>query len=79
MGSNEGADDEKPVHTVYLEGFYIDKYEVTVAQYRKCVEAGQCKEPDTGTDYNWGQSGRDDHPNDRTCLAGQQTRIFWSQ
>jgi len=39
MGSNNGAADEKPVHTVYLDAFYIDKYEVTVAQYKKFLEA----------------------------------------
>ena len=34
MGSNTGDPDEKPVHTVHLDAFYIDKYEVTVAQYK---------------------------------------------
>jgi formylglycine-generating enzyme required for sulfatase activity len=33
---------EYPQHTVYLDGFWIGKYEVTMAQYRKCVEAGAC-------------------------------------
>jgi len=26
-------DDEKPVHTVSIDGFYITKYEVTFSQY----------------------------------------------
>lgn len=47
MGSDDGDDDEKPVHTVNLTAYYIDKYEVSVAQYRRCVEAGICAEPFT--------------------------------
>jgi formylglycine-generating enzyme required for sulfatase activity len=49
MGSADDDPDaetmEKPQHTVYLESFWIDKTEVTNAQYRKCVEAGACEEP----------------------------------
>ena len=32
-------DDEGPPHTVYLDSFYIDKYEVTNRQYRSFLEA----------------------------------------
>ncbi len=45
MGSNEGASDEKPQHTVYLDAFRIDKYEVANAQYKRCVDAGKCQPP----------------------------------
>lgn len=31
--------DEQPQHIVYLDAFYIDKYEVTNAQYREFIEA----------------------------------------
>ena len=33
------SDDEKPVHTVYLDAFYIDRYLVTNAQFKAFVDA----------------------------------------
>ncbi len=42
---NGRAYTEIPVHTVYLDGFWIDKYEVTNGQYARCVEAGVCRAP----------------------------------
>jgi formylglycine-generating enzyme required for sulfatase activity len=33
MGSTEGDDDEQPVHSVTLDSFWIDKHEVTNAQF----------------------------------------------
>jgi serine/threonine-protein kinase len=36
--------DEKPQHMVSLDAFWIDKTEITNAQYNKCVQAGACKE-----------------------------------
>jgi serine/threonine-protein kinase len=53
MGSTDGEDDEKPVHTVTLDSFWIDRTEVTNAQYRHCVEDGACEAP---THCDWGDS-----------------------
>jgi sulfatase modifying factor 1 len=39
------------VHTVYLDAFYIDKYEVTNAQYKKFMDAKGYKAP-----YYWNDS-----------------------
>ena len=41
MGGNAASaySDEKPIHTVYVNSFYIDKYEVTNEEYKKFVDA----------------------------------------
>jgi formylglycine-generating enzyme required for sulfatase activity len=52
MGSDERNNNEKPAHTVYLDAFYIDKTEVTNAQYRACVEAEACDSPSDTTYYD---------------------------
>lgn len=51
MGSNAGDDDEKPVRQVFLDGYWIDKYEVTNAQYARCVAEGACTEPSSLSSY----------------------------
>ena len=42
MGSENGDDEEKPVHTVNVDEFQIEKYEVTNRQYNQCVKADIC-------------------------------------
>lgn len=59
MGSldddKEAYPNEKPQHKVYLDGFWIDKTEVTNEMYRKCVISGACQRPNYGY-------GADQHP-----------------
>lgn len=52
--------DERPPHTIYLDGFWIDRTEVTNHMYRQCVEAGACSQPAHSRRY--GSSGYEDHP-----------------
>jgi len=42
---NGRAYPEIPVNTVYLDGYWIDKYEVTTEQYALCVDDGVCLPP----------------------------------
>lgn len=51
MGS-EVYEGEKPVHTVFLDAYFIDKYEVINAHYKKCVDAGACYPPDETKYYD---------------------------
>jgi formylglycine-generating enzyme required for sulfatase activity len=44
MGSTMSTD-EQPVHRVYLDAFYMDKYHVTVEQYAKYLEATDMEAP----------------------------------
>ncbi len=45
MGGNEGSDDEKPPHTVYLDAFYISRFPVINADYKKFVDAAKHSPP----------------------------------
>ena len=51
MGSDAGFLSERPAHMVELNDFYIDKYEVSNAQYRACVEDLTCELPTNSTAY----------------------------
>jgi formylglycine-generating enzyme required for sulfatase activity len=57
MGSDTGAEDEKPARKVTLGGYWMYKTEVTVAQYRKFCEATGALMPSKPA---WGR--QDTHP-----------------
>ncbi len=77
--------DENPYHKVKLDAYYIDQYEVTIAQYRECVEEKVCRAPKEYSDFD-----ADDQPavgvswNDATTYcewAGKRlpTEAEWEQ
>ena len=74
MGSNDGDEDEKPVHRVTLPTYYLDLYEVTTEQYGDCVRAGGCQEAETGMFCNAGKPERAKHP--VNCVDWSQAAAY---
>jgi formylglycine-generating enzyme required for sulfatase activity len=58
MGSDEGHDDERPQHLVYLDTFEIDRYEITNIQYQRFIQETGRRVPQywTGMRYPEGQA-----------------------
>ena len=58
--------DETPARIIALDGFWIDRTEVTNKQYERCVDAGTCTPPTMNTSYTratyYGDSAYDDYP-----------------
>lgn len=70
-GHATGSWKEQPVRSVFVSEFKMDRYEVTVEDYEKCVEAGVCSVPGSSSQYcsasfeyarNWGKADRKRHP-----------------
>jgi Tol biopolymer transport system component len=67
---------ELPRHDVSLESFWLDRTEVTNAQYRRCVEVGACQAParcDWGR-LTYGDQTKVDHP--VTCVTWREAQMY---
>lgn len=80
---------QSPPTKFWMYSFYIDRTEVTVAQYRECVKLGACREPrshppsptgepdcsnNLGT---WSAKNHDEHP--VTCIDAADAHSYCSQ
>ena len=81
MGSNVNYADERPAHRVCLTGTTLDRNEVTVAAYARCVARHRCGAPvshqgshPTRKRCNWRSSGRGKHP--VNCVTWKQARQY---
>ena len=69
-----------------MVGFWLDKHEVTVAAYQRCVEAEQCsarglempydyaERPSAAGACNWNKAGRSAHP--VNCVNWEQAQAY---
>ena len=57
MGSDEGDDDENPVHLVYLDAFWIDRTEVTNAMFTRFVYETDYKTQAEVNGTGWSSTG----------------------
>lgn len=64
---------EENGHLENVSAFWIDRTEVTVSEYGKCVRDGACSLPAPGEACNWNR-GRSDHP--INCVGFEQATKF---
>jgi len=87
MGCNEAVDseceeDEKPYHEVTLDVYWMDRHEVMVEEYARCLDAGACEGKDhkTKSDQkycNQGHGDRADHPMNCVDWYGADAYCRW--
>lgn len=89
IGADDARPDERPAHEVLLTAFSMDRTEVTVSNYTKCVTAGHCsaayqtvwwagiselQKQVFSQHCNWAKAGREEHP--INCVTYEQAAQF---
>jgi len=70
--------DEHPYHEVYLDGYEIDKTEVTAAQYLACATTNICTPAGTGGDATYDAPGKEDNPINQVTWFQAVTYCLWA-
>lgn len=78
MGTHCPNGDCAPSHRVTVPTFDIDLLEVSVAQYKACVDARRCVIPMADGQCNWGKDGRQHHPINCVDWAQSKTYCEWA-
>ncbi len=67
---------ENPLHSVSLDGFWIDQSEISNAQYRLCVDAGICSEPTICKkgEPTFDDPGKENHP--VVCVNWEEAQSY---
>ena len=74
--------DEYPAHTTSMDAYFIDIHEVTVTDYKDCVNTGNCNLPpgiQGNENCNYNDEDRGNHP--MNCVNYIDSQIFcqWAQ
>jgi eukaryotic-like serine/threonine-protein kinase len=67
--------EEEPQHPVWLDAFWIDRTEVTNAQYQECVAAGACRVADMPS---FDPEGKPTHPVVEVTWADARSYCTWA-
>ena len=91
MGSNDGSPQYQPEHQIHVADFYIDRWPVTNAEYKKFVDATNHPVPNYDVNwcdthgYNWDLNtrtypdGKADHPVVLVTWDDAMAYAAWSQ
>jgi len=77
IGSDEGTEFEKPRRKIYLKDFFIDKYEVTNAEYKRFLDATGHKAPKDWVD-NYYSAGKGNHPVTNISYLDAEAYAKWT-
>ncbi|MBI5854327.1 MAG: SUMF1/EgtB/PvdO family nonheme iron enzyme [Nitrospirae bacterium] len=75
MGAEDGEPDARPAHRTTISSFWMDKYEITNAQYRRCVESGACQPPKDRRTFDDSQVAQ--HPVSNVTWNAARTYCRW--
>ena len=82
MGSEDknAVSDEKPSHWAEVRTFWMDRFEVTVADYQRCIDAGACstdvRKATEDERCSYGGASMEQHP--MNCVSWENARTYCS-
>ena len=65
---------EENEHRPSTQAYWIDRTEVSVADYAECLNDGSCSAPTPGDQCNWAKAGRRSHP--INCVGFSQAQAY---
>ncbi len=71
--------DANPQRLVTLPAYLVDLHEVSVIEYRACVEAAACDQPGTTTGSTWTDERYDNHPVNNVSWTQARDYCVWAE